>query len=156
MITIVMSATISAHPHRVWRALTEPSELAAWDERILDPIDIDSSYPFSGQHVRWRYRLGGVQVVMHDRPKEIVPYKRLQSSLQMGSLRYEQTYTLASHDVVDRRDAPPKTHLGMKLVASNSVPLIGGVIDRFEVRRMTVAHIDTTLKSIQAWCERTD
>lgn len=147
-----MSAEIDAPPHRVWQVLTEPSELSAWDERIIAPIDVDSSYPFAGQHVRWRYRLGGVQVVMHDRPIEIVPGKRLQSVLQMGSLRYEQTYTLAPQLPLDEAGEPTATQLGMKVVASNSVPLMGGTVDRFEVRRMTVKHIDSALKAIQTWC----
>ena len=57
-----MSVVIDADRERVWRALTMPSELIAWDERILSPIDEPGQYPFAGQHVRWRYRLGSVQV----------------------------------------------------------------------------------------------
>lgn len=147
-----MSTVIEASPRRVWRALTLPSERAAWDDRIIAPIDVDSSYPFAGQHVRWRSRLGGVPVVMHDRPSEIVPYERLQTVVQMGSLRTEQTWSLAAQGRDDAGE-PASTLLGLKIVASNSVPVVGAEVDRFAVRRMTVDQVDTALKAVQHWCQ---
>jgi uncharacterized protein YndB with AHSA1/START domain len=148
VITIAMSTRISATPARVWRALTSPSELVAWDTRILAPVEIPDRYPFSGQHMRWRYRIGGVQVVMHDRPLEVSSPERLRRTLQIGSLRYEQTFQLTAASDDDAR-----TLLGVKLVASNSVPVIGDVLDRFDVRRFTTEHVDETLRAIQNWCE---
>jgi hypothetical protein len=148
VITIVMSAVINADSRHVWQALTTPSELVRWDERILASIDAPEDYPSNGQHVRWRYKLGGIPLVMHDRPLEIVPLERLRASLAVGSMRFEQTYSLNLET-----GSPPRTRLGMKLVASNSVPIIGSVVDRFEVRRMAVDHVDITLRSLQKWCE---
>jgi len=148
VITIAMAAVIDAEHDRVWRALTDPSELVAWDERILAPVEPPDRYPFSGQHVRWRYRLGSVQLVMHERPLEVVPGERLRTSIQVGSMRYEQTFSV--HAEVK---AGTRTRLGMKVVASNSIPLVGEVVDRFEVRRMAVDHIDETLRAVRRWCE---
>ena len=31
---------------------------------------------------------------------------------------------------------------------------MGDVVDRFDVRRLATEHVDETLRSIQAWCER--
>ena len=143
-----MSTRISATPARVWRALTSPAELVAWDARILAPVEMPDRYPFSGQHMRWRYRIGGVQVVMHDRPLEVTSPERLRRSLQIGSLRYEQSFQLGSVS-----DDASRTLLGVKLVASNSVPVIGDVLDRFDVRKFTTEHVDETLRAIQKWCE---
>ena len=143
-----MSTVIGAEPQRIWRALTDPDELSSWDERIIAPVDRPDSYPSAGQHVRWRYRLGSVQLVMHDRPREIIPMQRLQSRIAIGSLRYEQTFSL----MPERADSP-RTRLSMKIIASNSVPVIGEIVDRHDVRRMSVEHIDITLRSIQKWCE---
>jgi hypothetical protein len=148
VITIVMSAVINADPQQVWNALTTPRELVAWDERIVDSVDVPESYPAPGQHARWRYKLGSIQVIMHDRPREIVPLERLRSSLRLGSMRFEQTYTLRSEP-----GEPSRTRLGMKLVAENSVPVVGAVVDRFEIRRLATDQIDTTLRSVQKWCE---
>ena len=143
-----MSTVISADSQQVWRALTTPEEVVSWDERVLGSIDAPETYPEAGQHVRWRYMLGTVPLVMHDRPSEIVPLERLTSSISVGSMRFEQTYTL--HPEAGN---PPKTRLGMKLVASNSVAVIGATVDRFEVRRLATDRVDTTLRSIQKWCE---
>lgn len=143
-----MVAVIGAEHPRVWRALTDPDELVSWHERIIAPVERPDRYPFSGQHVRWRYRLGNVQLVMHDRPLEVVGQERLRASLSVGSMRYEQTFTLQSEP-----GPPPRTRLGMRVSAANSIALIGETVDRFEVRRMAAEHIDTTLRALQKWCE---
>ncbi len=148
VITITMSTVINARPGRVWRALTQPRELVRWDERIVEPIDVPADYPKEGQHARWRSRSGGVQVVIHDRPQQVVPGTRLHSSVAVGLFRFEATYTLHIE-----AGEPGKTRLGLKLVANNAMPMMGGELDRFAVRRMAVEHVDTSLRSVQKWCE---
>lgn len=149
-----MSVVIDADRERVWRALTEPKELVAWDDRILSPIDPPGekrrrAYPFAGEHFRWRVRLGSVQVVMHEQPLEIERLERLSSEVKVGSLRFEQTYTLTPESV-----APPRTRLGMKLVTTSSVPVVGDVVDRFSVRKLAAERIDHTLRAVQQWCHQ--
>jgi hypothetical protein len=153
LITIAMSAVIGAETDRVWRALTEPLELVSWDDRLVAPIEAPLQYPFHGQHVRWRYRLGSVQLVLHERPQAVVPGQRLRSILSLGSMRFDQTYTLLAES--SHNGDPSRTRLGLKIVASNSVPVIGSIMDRFEVRRLATERIDTTLRSLSQWCEKT-
>jgi uncharacterized protein YndB with AHSA1/START domain len=143
----MMSVLIDSDRSRVWRALTEPDEVVGWDERMLAAVDKPSGYPFAGQHIRWRYRLGSVQVVMHERPREIEPQQRYSSVRSVGSFRFEQTYTLT-----DEPDDSPRTRLGMKVVATSQVPVIGEVIDRFGVRKLAAERIDETLRSVKQWC----
>jgi len=143
-----MSTVIAAAPERVWRALTTPDELIAWDERMLAPVETPHRYPQSGQSVCWRYRLGGVQVVMHECPTEVSSPERLRRTLLVGSLRYEQTF-----DVIPESSDPPRTRLALKTVAANSVPVVGHVVDRFAVRRITTEHVDETLRALRRWCE---
>jgi uncharacterized protein YndB with AHSA1/START domain len=150
LITLIMSVVIEADRERVWRALTEPSELVAWDDRVLAAVGDASSYPFAGQRVRWRYRLGGVPVVLHEEPQDISRPERLASTLRVGSLRFEQTYTLAAESI-----APPRTRLGMKLITTSSIPVMGDVVDRFGVRRLAAERIDHNLRAVQEWCQRT-
>jgi uncharacterized protein YndB with AHSA1/START domain len=148
LITLIMSVVIDATRERVWRALTEPTELVAWDDRILSPIDpAGPAYPLAGQRVRWRYQLGSVQVVLHEQPLEIERPERLSSALKVGSMRFEQTYTLTQESLV-----PPRTRLGMKLVTTSSIPVVGDVVDRFSVRKLSAERIDQTLRSVQGWC----
>jgi uncharacterized protein YndB with AHSA1/START domain len=149
LINLVMSVAIDSDRSRVWRALTDTRELLAWDERVLAPVGTAADYPFAGQRIRWRYRLGSVQVVLHEQPREIAEYERLASSLRVGSLRFEQTYTLAQ----ESRE-PARTRLAMKLVTTSSVPVIDDVIDRFDVRKLAAERIDETLRSVQEWCHQ--
>lgn len=148
LITLIMSVVIEADRERVWRALTEPSELIEWDDRVLATLGDADDYPFAGQRVRWRYRLGGVPVVLHEQPQEIARLERLTSTLKVGSLRFDQTYTLSTESV-----APPRTRLGMKLVTTSSVPVMGDVVDRFGVRKLAAERIDHTLRAVQEWCQ---
>ena len=157
-----MSTVIDADRERVWRALTDPSELAGWDEHLVgsvagadgprrscEPRRRSRPGPLADEPRRWRYQLGSVQVVLHERPLEIAPFERLSSALKIGSLRLEQTYTLSS-ECAD----PPRTRLGMKLATTSSVPVVGDVIDRFRVRRLAAERIDRTLRSVQTWCQQ--
>ncbi|MBW2292108.1 MAG: SRPBCC family protein [Deltaproteobacteria bacterium] len=153
MITIVMSAAIAAEPQRVWRALTDPSECIAWDEKRLSVLDSTDAYPDPGETVRWHYRMGSVPIVMREQPIEVVAGRKLHSKVTLGSLHFDQIFTLnLEHDPASPDDTA-KTLLGMKVVASNSAPVLGAVIDRFEVRRLTIDRVDATLRAITKWCE---
>ena len=148
LITLAMSVRIDAHRERVWRALTVPSELVSWNEQLLSAIDKPDAYPSVGHALRWSYLLGSVQVVMHERPIEIVPPERLCTTLRVGSLRFEQTFTLRCE-----ASELPRTRLGMKLVTANSVPVVDDVLDRFDVRKLAADSIDRSLRSVQRWCQ---
>ncbi|MCZ6784412.1 MAG: SRPBCC domain-containing protein [Proteobacteria bacterium] len=146
-----MSTVISAARERVWRALTDPEERVCWDARLLASIDAPADYPFAGQHVRWRYRMGGIQMVLHDRPQTVVPPERLQSALAVGTLHMDQTLTLVA-EKGNGKGASPRTRLSMSVIAANSVPILGSVIDRFSVRELATDYIDETLRALEKWC----
>ena len=148
VITIAMSTAIGSSRARIWRALTDPTELVGWDERRVSLVDPAVSYPSVGEPVRWRYQLGAVRVMLRDEPLEIEPGCRLRSSLAFGQLELEETCTLGSEP-----GDPERTRLGLRVVASNSVPVVGGRLDRFTVRKIVSDHTDTRLRAIQKWCE---
>jgi hypothetical protein len=148
-----MSAAIAAEPQRVWRSLTDSSECIAWDENRLSALDPTEQYPAPGETVRWHYRMGSVPIVMKEQPLEVVVGRKLHSKVTLGSLHFDQTFTLNLEHDPDREAEGAKTLLGMKVVASNSAPVLGAVIDRFEVRRLTVDRVDATLRAITKWCE---
>jgi hypothetical protein len=137
VITIAMSAVIGAPRERVWCALTVPEEVIRWDERRV------------GETVRWRCRLGSVAVDLLERPIEVVPRQRLLSEISLGLFRFEETCGLS-----DEAGDESRTRLSVRLVASNSVPLVGGLLDRFEVRELAATMVDTKLKALQRWCDR--
>jgi len=143
-----MSRVIRAHRERVWRALTDPTEVVGWDASVIAPIDVPPDYPKPGQHVRWRSRLNELPIILHDRPIEVSACERLRSHISHGLFRFDETYTL-----VDDMD-PGRTRLMMKIVASNEIPVVGGSIDRFAVREYATQLVSTSLQAIGAWCEQ--
>jgi len=148
VITSTISTLISAERERVWRALTTPSELIHWDDQIIALLDPVPDFPQLGQQVRWRYRIGSVPVVVHQTIQEVQPGERLQSASSRGVFCFDETYTLA-----DEIAQPDRTRLSLKVVASNSTPVVGGLMDRFAIRRLSAELIDSRLRAVQKWCE---
>jgi uncharacterized protein YndB with AHSA1/START domain len=148
VITITMSTRVSADRDRVWRALTVPEEILRWDEQLVALLDSADGYPLAGQQVRWRYRLGTIAVMLRNSLLEVVPKERLRSATAMGLFRFDETFTLG-HEIAD----PERTRLQLKLIAANSVPVVGGLLDRFAVRRLGLDLVHRKLRSIQRWCE---
>jgi len=149
LITIAISTAVGAKRDRVWRALTDPQELVRWDERLVAAIDPTEGYPQVGRLMRWRYRLGTVPVVLEDHPLEVVPGERLRSQLGFGHLRFDGIWTLCD----ESQDGAARTRLALRMVASNAVPLVGGLLDRFGVREIAAQIADARLRQVQKWCE---
>jgi len=143
-----MSTLITAERDCVWRALTTPSELIRWDEQILELLDPPPDFPRPGQQVRWRCRIGSIPIVVHQTFQEIQPGERLQSAVSRGVFCFDETYTLA-----DEPGLPDRTRLSLKIVASNSTPVVDGTMDRFAIRRLSAELIDSRLRAVQKWCE---
>ena len=143
-----MSTGVGANRDRVWRALTIPEELIRWDEQLVSLLQPADGYPLVGQQVRWQYRLGAIAVTLRNSLLEVVPKERLRSATKMGLFRFDETFTLSRENGL-----PERTRLQLKLVAANSVPVVGGLLDRFAVRSLAVELVDRKLRSIQKWCE---
>ena len=146
-----MSTLITAERGRIWRALTTPSELIRWDDQLVALLDPAPDYPQLGQKVRWRFRVGSVPIVVHQTIQEVQPGERLQSTISRGVFCFDEMYTLA-----DEVAQPDRTRLSLRVVASNSTPVVGGSIDRFEIRRLSAELIDARLRAVQKWCENHD
>ncbi len=143
-----MSTLITAERDRIWRALTTPNELIRWDDQLVELLDPVPDFPKLGQQVRWRYRIGSVPIIVHQTVQEVLPGERLQSAISRGVFCFDETYTLA-----DEVAQPDRTWLSLKIVATNSTPIVGGSIDRFEIRRLSAELIDSRLRAVQKWCE---
>ena len=151
VITTAMACVIGAPRVRVWRALTDPAEIADWDAARIALVDPPDAYPAEGSTVRWRYKLGSVSLVLKETPQLVAAPERLALACAAGSLHFEQAYQL----IEEPEDAAQaaRTRVSLKLSARNQVHLIGADIDRFEVRRMLIERIDEALRSLQKWCE---
>ena len=143
-----MSTVVHTPRERVWRALSEPAEVIRWDERILSLEEPAPDYPSTDHVARWRYKLGSVAVELQDRPLEVLPGQRLRRAMSIGAFEFEETYTLVDEG------GSAHTRLSLRLASpSNSVPVVGGTMDRFDLRRLAAEIVDGNLRSIQKWCE---
>jgi len=140
-----MSTVISADRSRVWSALTKPTQLIRWDERLLALLEPVGDAAHVGQRLRWRYRLGTVPVLLREELVEVVPFERLRADLSFGLMRATTTYSLATNG------NPNRTRISLKIAALNSVPVVGGEIDRFEVRHIATSFVDTKLRHLSVW-----
>ena len=148
MITTALSTVVGAPRSRVWRALTDPAEIVRWDERAVQLLEPAEAALRPGRVLRWRYHLGGVPLELREEILDLLPEERLHSAAQLGLFRFEETFTLAD-DAAD----PARTRLGLRLAADNAVPVVGGVLDRFAVRRQAADFVDARLRALQKWCE---
>ena len=161
MITVALSATIGAPHERVWRALVDPNERAIWDERILGAVALSRAAQKAADRsrtpgkkpsirtTRWRFKLGQVPLVMQDEVIRADGHDRLVSRITIGSLHFDQTLTLHSED----DETGPRTRVGMKIVATNSIAVIGEVVPRLDVQKLVIEYVDATLRQVQKHCE---
>ena len=156
LITVALSATIGAPANRVWRALTDSVERVAWDERILgkvEPSGANEPATKTGKSrpviTQWRFRLGGIPLVMREELIVNEPTQRRVSHISIGSMRFDQTLTLHPED----DENGPRTRLSMKLVARNRIAVIGEVVERLDVQKIVIEYLDTTLRQVQKFCE---
>lgn len=163
VITVALSATVGAPQERIWRALVDPEERSAWDDRILGEVDLsrDSQKaearsraarpgrPTALRTNRYRFRLGGVPLVMQDEIIRADGHERLKSRISIGSLHFDQTLTLHAED----DETGPRTRIGMKVVARNSITVIGEIVPRLDVQKLVIEYVDTTLRQVQKHCE---
>jgi uncharacterized protein YndB with AHSA1/START domain len=148
VITSALSTVISASRERVWRALTTPSELIRWNDQIISLVEPAPGYPRVGQRSHWRYVMGSVEITVTQTIRRLDLEERLQSEFDLGLFHYDETYVLQT-DPVDTG----RTRVSLRVVASNSIPVVGGTLDRFEVRKLAAGLIDSRLRSVRDWCE---
>ena len=162
LITVALSATICAPRERVWRAVIDPAERAAWDERILGEVSLSRgtlkaeasvrSRPgkqTSLRKTRWRFILGNVPLVMQDEIIRADRHDRLLSRISIGSMHFDQTLTLHTED----DETGPRTRLGMKVVSRNKITVIGEVVPQINVQKLVIEYVDSTLRQVQKHCE---
>lgn len=148
LIEFTETVEIATSVERVWRALTVPAEVVQWDTGIIEPIDAPSDYPQPGQHVRWRYRLGPLPLILDDRPTEVLDNSTLRSSIELGPFSFDETYRLSSPE-------PSSTLLSARLTLTSNLPVVGVLLERVAGAPLARATVRTSLQAIKRHCELT-
>jgi hypothetical protein len=138
---------IAAGRERIWRALCLPAEVIRWDTGVIAPLDAPTDYPRPGQHVRWRYRLGSLPLLLHDRPIQVEHAELLRSAIRLGPFDFDETYTLQERDA-------STTRLTAALSVSSHVPLLGGLLERILGWPLARATVHESLLALKQHCER--
>lgn len=146
MIEFEETIEIATGVERVWRALTVPDEVVQWDTGIVEPLDAPPDYPRPGQHVRWRYRLGPIPLLLHDRPSEVVRNSTLRSSIRLGPFAFDEVYRLDSSDL-------RRTRLTARLAVSSAAPLVGSLLERVAGAPLARTTVRSSLEAIKRHCE---
>ena len=92
VVRVLVTTEIAAPPARVWRALTVPAEVAAWDG--VEPLDVPEDYPQPGQHARWRSWFGPVGLTLHDRISVIDDERRMVAEIDLAFVHVDEEYRL--------------------------------------------------------------
>ena len=147
MRTFAETIEIAADPDRVWRALSIPAEVVCWDTGVVEPLDAPPDYPRVGQHVRWRYRLGPLPLILHDRPTRVEPASVLRSSIRLGPFDFDETYTL-------RGSGSSATQLTAELSMASTFPILGSLLERIVGQPLARSTVRSSLAAIKRHCER--
>ena len=70
----------------------------------------------------------------------------LHLAVGLGSFRFSESYALSDEPM-------GTTRLSLSISARNSVAMLGGELDRFDVRRLVTERVGSTLERVQLWCE---
>ena len=147
MQTFTETIEIAADAERVWRALSIPGEVICWDTGVVEPLDAPPDYPRVGQHVRWRYRLGPLPLILHDRPTRVERASVLRSSIRLGPFDFDETYTL-------RNQGSSATRLTAEMSLASTLPILGPLLDWIVGRPLARSTVHNSLAAIKCHCER--
>ena len=136
---VCITTEIAAPVERVWRALTVPEEVSAWDG--VAPVDVPAGYPRAGQHARWRSPLGPLRLTLHDRIEAVEDGRRLTAAIDVGFVHVAEEYRLS-----------PAPGGGTTLItdddARSRVPGLTWLAGR-----LTRANVAASMARLQSFCE---
>jgi len=146
LITLAMATEIAAPRETVWGAISDPDQECHWRPGVSRRLGDRAA---SRQRLRHRYRidLHAVPIVLEEARIATVALEKLRSEVRLGLFRFEETFSLTA-------TGPQRTRLGLKVTAPNRMPVVGGSLDRFDVRRFAADLASVSLQAVRDWCER--
>lgn len=139
-----MATEIAAPRKAVWAAVSDPDQECHWRPGVMDRLD-DEADGVRTRH-RYRLRLHELPVVLEEARISSVPLERQRSELRLGLFRCEETFSLVATGTAC-------TRLGVKVATRNVIPVVGGSLDRFDVRRFAADLATASLQAVRDWCE---
>ena|GEM_PF-1097207 len=147
VITLAMGHRVAAPLASLWAALTEPGQVLRWRPGVVGVLDPLDRYPEAGQRVRWSCRIRELPLILEETPLVVVPLRHLRRELALGLFRYEESIRLSPSE------GSGGSRIAIKISAPNQMPVVGGSLDRFAVRRFATELAGATLQALRDWCE---
>jgi hypothetical protein len=145
VITVGLSAEVAATRARVWSALADPGELATWRPG-LRAVEDTPTWPLAGATLFSLVRVHGLPLVVRETAVEAIAAERLHARLRVGLFHCDATFSLSVL-------AGEHTRVALKLEVANELPVVGGTLDRFSVRRIATELAATRLAALREACE---
>jgi carbon monoxide dehydrogenase subunit G len=144
-VPVVVTVVVAAPVARVWRALTDPSEVERWDG--VRAVAVPEGYPAPGQYARWSTSAGPLHLTLHDRVRVVEPTERFASTIDVGFVHVEEEYRLRP------------SGLGTLLVSDNAVSArpVGsaGVLGIGRLAAwLTGRNVGASMARLKAFCEQ--
>jgi len=148
LITLAMSAVVTAPRASIWHALVDPEQILHWRPGALAVLPPTSGEFVPGRLLRVRCVLAALPIVLEERTLEVSNEEKLRSALRLGLFRCEETFMLAAAD-----SDGDHTRVGLRISTSSEMPLVGESLDRFGVRRFATEFTSDSLAGLRRWCE---
>ncbi len=142
----MMGTGIEADRERVWSAISDPQQVAKWRPGVEGIGSPEASFPTEGRRFQWRCRLNEIPINLIETPIRVIDGARIESEIQFGLFRFCQTLTISKTAAGSR--------VMIQIETPNRMSLVGGTLDRFDVRRFATELANTYLQAIRDWCER--
>lgn len=153
MITVGLSAEVAATRARVWSALADPGELATWRPG-LRAVEDTPTWPLAGATLFSLARVHGLPLVVRETAVEAIAAERLHARLRVGLFHCDATFSLSVLAGEHTRELPGEhTRVALKLEVANELPVVGGTLDRFSVRRIATELAAARLAALREACE---
>ena len=137
---VTVATVIAAPVERVWRALTVPDEVCAWDG--VSQLDVPDGYPQVGQHALWRSAFGPLRLTLHDRISVVEEGQRMAAAIDIAFVHVDEEYSLLS---------TPEG--GTILVTDDDVRSRVPGLRRLAMRRAR-ANVSSSMARLKEYCER--
>lgn len=143
-----MASVVAAPRDRVWAAIVEPEQVIHWRPGVTGLLGNAEREPTPGRRLRLRCMVRDVPVAVEEQTLEAMSGEWLRSELRFGLFRCEETFTLSAADPDGNH-----TRVSLRLATPSEMPLLGGSLDRFAVRRFATHLAANSLAALRDWCE---
>jgi hypothetical protein len=147
LLTLTFTAKVAASPRCVWRVLSDPASAANWLPFFCGWVGEPPTSISTLGALRFTSRLRGASVTAEVRVLEIAP-GRVRLHARFGLFAFEARFVLRPEPGL-----AGATRIGLVVSVENEIAVVGGTLDRFEVRRLASELAESALGRLSAQAE---